>query len=218
MNHASRFRCVLLCIAVAAPLPALAVPITYAITGVGTGTVGTTAFTNAPYLICIATDTTQVTNEGGTILAATATTTITITNLGSGQVTDGTGFVVAQPSSQAAFIRVPGFADLLTMNDPAFQTYPGTTALGPLANLAPANLGQFTNLQTALGPMTLASSGNVTFQATLGPCPSLPGPSAATAIPVPASGPATLGLAALMVSLAGAAMLRRRTAGRRRPG
>lgn len=218
MMFASRFRTSLLCIALAAPVPAIAAPITYAISGVGSGTLGATSFTNAAYQICIAADTTEIQGSGGTLLVV-APTTITITNLGSAVVTEQVGFVVAQPSSQAAFYRVSNGGDLLTMVNPAFQTFALATALGPLTDLTASNLGQFTNLQTSLGAMALPSSGTVTFQATLGPCPSLVGPPSPTAAaPVPATQPAALALIALLTSIAGIAALRRRMSGRGRPG
>lgn len=206
------FRAACLVGVLATAAPAVAVPITYAITGVGTGTVGPTAFTDKAYLICIATDTAQVASEGGTNLVTTTTTNITITDLGSTLVTEAVGFVVAQPSGQAAFLRVAGLADLLTMTDPAFQAYGATSAFGPIANLVPTNLGQFTNLQTSLGAMALTSSGNVTFQATLGPCPPLVAPPAATSVPVPATSGVTLGALAGLLALAAAWVRRRRAA------
>jgi len=57
---------------------------------------------------------------------------------------------------------------LLDVGNAAFATYALATSLGPISGLNASSLHQFTDLASTLGPITLSSSGPVTFQASLG--------------------------------------------------
>lgn len=181
---------------------ALAAPITYTISGAGTGTVGATAFTNAAYTISVVGDTTAIT--GGPVFSNVVTGTMTIAGIGTATISEpirvfnnqtNTAFGVGRPS-----------ADLLDVFDPVFATYALATNLGPIAGLTPQTLGQFTNLASTLGAITMPTSGPVTMQATTS---AVPPPVAST--PVPTLSEYGLLLLALLTGGMAALRLRSRT-------
>jgi hypothetical protein len=144
---------------------ALAVPITYTFSGTGgTGTVGATPFTNAAYTITLTGDTTAVTKTFRFENVTTAT--MKIAGIGTATITEAVGIFDTHGFSALGFARTG--ADLLNVADPAFGTYSLTANLGPISGLTPFALSQFTALASTLGPITMPSSGPVTFQATVG--------------------------------------------------
>jgi len=179
---------------------ALAAPITYTISGTGTGTVGATPFTSAAYTISVVGDTTAIT--GGPTYSNVVTGTMTIAGIGTATISEpirvfnnqtNTAFGVGRPS-----------ADLLDVVDPAFATYALATSLGPISGLTPFALNQFTSLASSLGAITMPTSGPVTFQATTGAAPP---PVASTPVPTLSE----YGLLLLVLLTGTVAMLRLRS-------
>ncbi len=174
------WKSVLLCVAFAAiTAPALAVPITYTFSGSGTGTVGATPFTNAAYTITLVGDTTAVTSCG--LCQNVVTGTMTIAGIGTATITTSLIMFDNQGIAVLGFENSSVFLDQLDVANAAFSSYALATNIGPISGLTATALNQFSGLGSTLGPITMPSSGPVTFQAAIGGAP--PPPVAATGIP-----------------------------------
>jgi hypothetical protein len=181
---------------------AFAAPITYTLSGTGTGTVGATAFTSAAYTISVVGDTTAIT--GGPTFSNVVTGTMTIAGIGTATITEP--IRVFNNQGSAAFgVGRPG-SDLLDVTNPAFATYALATNLGPIPGLTPFALNQFTTLASSLGAITMPTSGPVTFQATTSAVP----PAASTPVPTLSE----YGLLLLALLTGGVAALRLRSRSR----
>jgi len=183
---------------------AFAASITYTFTGTGSGHIGVSVFTNAAYTIQVTGDTAQVTplgdptNQGSVVPSLTAL--ITVAGIGTATVTEPTQWFVSNTYVGTGFSRG---SDLLDVEHPLFATWDLKTPIGPLADLEPFAIGQFTDLSTSLGLMTLSSSSNVTFEATGGE---------ARAELVPTLSETGFLVLALALALLGVALLRQRPA------
>ena len=179
-----------------------AASITYTITGTGSGQVGASTFTNAAYTIQVTADTAQVVplgtpgNLGFEVPSLTAL--ITVAGIGTVTVTEPTRMFVSNTHVGAGFSRI---LDLLDVEHPLFATWDLKTPIGPLADLEPFAIAQFTDLSTSLGLMTLSSSSNVTFEATGGE---------AQAVLVPTLSETGFLVLTLALALLGVALLRQR--------
>jgi len=145
----------------------IAAPITFTFSGNGSGTVNGAPFTDADYTITLIGDTTAITNPSPGFFQLNTTATIDIASIGTATVADLVGIFVNQDTSVLGF-QHQGGSDLLDCDNEAFATYELATPLGPITGLTAHTLNQFTNLASTLGPITLSSSGPVTFQAVLG--------------------------------------------------
>jgi hypothetical protein len=155
---------------------AFAAPITYTLSGTGSGTVGAATFSNAAYTISVVGDTTAIT--GGPTFSNVVTGTMTIAGIGTATITEPIRVFNNQTNSAFGFGRPGG--DLLDVSDPAFATYALATSLGPIPGLTPFALNQFSLLASSLGAITMPTSGPVTFQATTGAAPP---PAVSTPVP-----------------------------------
>jgi hypothetical protein len=90
-----------------------------------------------------------------------------ITGIGTATVADSVWIFDNQQTSGLGIGR-DGPGDLLDVHDAAFATYALATSLGPISGLTATALNQFTDLASTRGPITLSSSGPVTFQASPG--------------------------------------------------
>jgi len=199
-----RCKSVLLTVCVAViSASAFAVPITYTFSGVGTGTVGATPFTNAAYTITLVGDTTAVTSAGQ--FHNVTTTTMTIAGIGTATITDVNNIFDNQGLSTLGFQSLVTFLDLLDVANPAFATYALGTNLGPISGLTATALSQFTGVNSTLGQISMPSSGPVTFQATIGGAP----PPQVVVTPVPTL--SHYGLILLALVTGGMAALRLRS-------
>jgi len=140
--------------------------ITFTFNGTGSGTVDGAPFTNADYTITLIGDTTAITNPSPGTFQLDTTATIVIGGIGTATVTELPGIFVSQNGSVLGF-QCWGGTDVLDLDDAAFATYDLATPLGPISGLHAAALAQFKNVASTLGPITLSSSGPVTFQASL---------------------------------------------------
>jgi hypothetical protein len=143
-----------------------AAPITFTFTGNGSGTVNSTPFTNADYTITLKGDTTAITNSLNVYHLIT-TATMVIAGVGTATITDPVEIYDNPNVSVLGFAREGGYT-LLGLDNAAFATYALSTSLGPIV-ASGISVSQFKNLASTLGPITLSSSGGVTFQALLSP-------------------------------------------------
>jgi hypothetical protein len=139
-------------------------PITYMFTGTGSGTIDTTAFTNARFTIIAQADTANVFNYFADLPAITlSTSSIAIEGVGTGAFTHEKIVFVNQTTSVIGF-GAPGYnavlADYVDINDPVFSTYDLTTPLGPITKAYPMYAGFF-NIPTTLGNLTMGGQSNV---------------------------------------------------------
>jgi len=144
-----------------------AAPITYTFSGTGSGTVNGDPFASADYTITLIGDTTAITKPSNDYFLVATQVTMAITTVGTATVTDSVWIFNGQQASRLGIGR-DGPGNLLDVGNAAFATYALATSLGPISGLNASSLHQFTNLASTLGPITLSSSGPVTFQASLG--------------------------------------------------
>jgi hypothetical protein len=156
----------------AAAAPAGAEPIQYFFSGVGSGTVGNQAFTNAPFTITATADTSavqDVVGQGGNLLHSVATQSrIDIEGIGGGGINLQTRvFSTDQPQPAVGFSRLPHFdgLDLMDLIDPAFAGYRARTAFGPVTDFGPIAINQFRDIPSVIGPITFTGVQFVTFRA-----------------------------------------------------
>jgi hypothetical protein len=161
---------------------ASAVPITYVFTGTATGTLGGieggTSFQGALLTVTATGDTNNVTfdSETGTYNNNTLSTTITIAGVGTMTVTPGEGnydYVFDNQGSQKIGYGVTGLqqgfcCDIIQFVNTAYQTYGLTTSIGPLPFDSDLSIGDWVDVPTSLGALTLTSYTNNTFAATKG--------------------------------------------------
>ena len=147
----------------------VAAPITYFFAGTGSGTIGSTTFTNAPYVIALSGDTNTIdyTYEPYAVWRNVVKGTIQVKGLRKAAFTElvaiatscGAGFGVIGiepvPSAFLAYIfKTQGIPDADCVLGPAALT----TALT-------ASVSAFANVQSIKGPITLTSSSLITYQA-----------------------------------------------------
>jgi hypothetical protein len=207
-NVVRRVRAISACALLLASTFALAAPITYTFTGTGTGTVGATPFTNAAYTITLNADTTNITSFGVTFQNVASSATMTIAGIGTATITPSVGVFDNQGNSTIGFQNFSTFLDQEDGTNAAFATYALSTNIGPISGLVATALGQFVNLPSSLGPITLSASNPFTFQAALGGAPPPP-PPVATSVPT-LSEYSLLLLALLMALFAGLRLSRQR--------
>lgn len=152
------------------PLAAIAAPITYLYSGVATGLLGGTAFQQIHFEISAQGDTANIGNWCCSPLQNThATASITLTGIGtfgfSGATHTWTG------ADQLGFGNNL-LENYLTLELPEFVGYGLDTALGPVVDANATTHGQFVDVTTSGGLLTLRTlDGPVTFQAITGTVP-----------------------------------------------
>jgi hypothetical protein len=173
-------------------------PMVYTFSGTGTGTLGAAPFTGAHFLITASADTRDFSQLGGgvsQILVQSAS--VQVSGFANGQFGVGLRlfqgpFYSSPPGSigdATVGLSLATGPDLMDLFSHAFASYDLRNPLGPVvATPDYQSRLSFNNISTTIGPMTLTSSLNVTFTATVVPEPS--------GIVILVAGVAVLGLAA----------------------
>jgi len=175
-------------------MPARAVPITYIFAGVAAGTLGGTSFSGILTLTATG-DTTDVTLSGSTYRNDNVATVIDIPGLGSVSVTGPDYMFDNQGATKIGYgvTGIPNCCDIIQQVDPIFATYDLTTAQSLLPFGPDLSVGDWVDVPTSGGLLTLTRFDFNTFEAVLG------------AVPVPETG----GLAIFSCGLLGLVFSRR---------
>jgi hypothetical protein len=180
-----------------------AVPITYTETTTGTGTLGSTAFTDSAVTVSFAGDTSGVvTLAPGVLLNPAGIASVTVAGLGTATFVGSGVATVDDQTLEGAGIGSEGGGPpstgqggppplILGTDAPAFATYDLVSAVGPITG--PATIDPGAAFPTTSGALVLTAAGNATFTASL----------AGSAVPEPGS------FAVLGASLVGLACWRR---------
>ena len=164
-------------LAVAAANAAICGPIIFSFSGLATGTLGGTAFTNAPFTLTSGADTSQVMLVGTTYQVLVASSTINIAGLAPALILGPTFWGDPQGSGDIIFSDSPimiGTGLLgITVLSMGLETYNLQSSIGPL--LAPVDFESsifmnFKNIATNQGPLSLVSSAEF-FTASTPPTP-----------------------------------------------
>ena len=156
----------------ACTIPAKAVPITYTVTGIGTGCFssvcpGDINFTDALITITAVGDTDHVILFNGVWVNSNIPISITVDGIGTGHET-GFAFVDLTLPAAAGGIAGTSSAILGTISDSDFSSYDLKTAIGPITGF-----GGFSAIvqSTDFGEFLLQSVGQTTFTATINATP-----------------------------------------------
>jgi hypothetical protein len=148
-------------------LPVLATPITFTFAGIGSGSLGSTSFTDAEFKITALADTDDVSVAAGSrrvhrVFNATAL--VSISGVGDAEFTMPT-ISVANQNTPAVGFSDPGqdLAILFANLNPAFATYNLRTAMGPTPGVPTINDGEV--FATTLGEFVLDEVSTVSFEA-----------------------------------------------------
>jgi hypothetical protein len=159
----------MLVISVATTATAIAAPLTILFTGSGDGVVGTTAFTDAAYTVELTTADTstwdRINPDVSQIPVTTAT--VNIAGVGTAVIQVPTQIFINSSTRFAGWSLVAGL-DLMDVINDSFQTWEGTTSLGPFTDVSVEALSQFRDISSSLGDLSLVSSSPVTWQAITG--------------------------------------------------
>lgn len=154
--------------------PATAVPITYFYEGIGSGTLGNTAFTDANFLITASADTANITiwplaTDGpqNTHLA----TSIHIAGLGTHSINTPSHSWMSGSNNGAGGLGENLSVNWITLSQPALVGYGLNTNIGPIVENNPVNVSQFHDVNSSGGLLTFSSITTVTFTARLIPEP-----------------------------------------------
>jgi len=144
-------------------------PINYTFTGTATGSVDTTAFSNADVTITISADTQDVVFDGYSFYSVTPLSAeIAIAGIGSGTMA-GQIVLFNQQALNYSFAGVQqDMMDVVTVEGLELDTYDLKTAFVPLSN-GYLSIGGSMNIPTTMGTVVFNNSGTFTFQAELQP-------------------------------------------------
>jgi len=151
-------------------------PITYVFTGTASGTLNSSPFSNKLLTVTATGDTNNVTfdSETGTYRNGTLKTTITIAGIGTMNVTPSEGnndYVFdRQPDNKIGYgvMGITNCCDIIQLVNTAYQTYALKTSIGPLPSTSDPSTGDWVNVPTSMGPLTVSSYTGNTFTATAG--------------------------------------------------
>ncbi|MEO6982343.1 MAG: PEP-CTERM sorting domain-containing protein [Edaphobacter sp.] len=159
------FHLLALAAVIAAPVALHATPITYIETFTGSGSLGSTSFTDQLITLTGVGDTDNVVNQGGNLFTNIVPATLDIAGGLGGTFTDEMQFI-----SRHTPLPLGGLADNTTdaavmfgINS-AFATYDLTTEIGPFTGGRLYNSGA--SFGTTSGAFTIVTAGDPTFQAT----------------------------------------------------
>jgi hypothetical protein len=157
-----------------------AASIVYTFSGIGSGSIGGSDFTDAAFTIQVLADTTGVhltTGSFPVLAVEDISSTLAIQGFQTATFTEGERVFVSQSGQILGFGRsefrseFPG-RDLLDIMSPTFATYDLRRAFGPLAAGNPSAVWQNLVEGTTLGGVTFYAAKSITFTASLVPEPS----------------------------------------------
>jgi hypothetical protein len=146
--------------------------ITYTFDATGSGSLGDVAFANAAFTITVTADTSTIVNCGGDVFSVDSLSAdISITGFDDATILTPTRLFDNNGASVLGFSQATcGGGDYLDIRNDAFATYNLATAIGPIFDPSPFAVGQFQNVLTTGGILTVSSAQDVTFNAvTLSP-------------------------------------------------
>jgi hypothetical protein len=144
---------------------AFAVPITYSFQGVGSGSLGGTAFTDQNISFELFADTDGV-YDGPSIWHNDITSSaINVTGFSTASFTTAGLRMFMNDSNDALGFQDSAHYDLLDIQDPILDGYDLTTAIGVVHEPNPSAYYQFVDVSTTLGNMTLSNVTWVDFEA-----------------------------------------------------
>jgi hypothetical protein len=153
-------------ICIVAGNPAQATPITFSFTGVGSGNLETTVFTDAAFEVLISADTDDmyISPQGNPCIDAPSGT-IDISGVGIGTFVEPLYVFDNQTTNAVGFGNRTEY-DLidLCVIGVGLDTYDLTTPFGPITDLDPF-FGQFVNVELSIGALTFTSMSSATFTA-----------------------------------------------------
>lgn len=177
-----------------APGRAEAAPITYTETTTASGSLGTTAFTDAGIVLSFVGDTAGVVGAApGVFINPVGTVSVAVAGVGAGVfdaggqasiVFQGPGAVAIGANSRDPDVDQNGQTYILATDGPVFATYDLSGPIGPV--VGPAVLSPGLAFSTSAGDFVLTSAGDVTYTATVGTATASVA-AGATAVPEPAS-------------------------------
>ena len=146
--------------------------ITYTFDATGSGSLGGVAFANAAFTITVTADTLAIINCGGNVFSVDSLSAdISITGFDTATILTSTRLFDNNGASVLGFSQgsCAGF-DYLDISNAAFGTYNLATTIGPIFDPSPFAVGQFHDVPTTGGILTVSSAQDVTFNAvTLSP-------------------------------------------------
>lgn len=171
MNPSSLLRALALGAACLAAQPAAAVPITYSIAGLGSGHLGSQAFSDAAFVFTGLGDTdTLVPIGGGVWVNPLLSLQVKVSGHGSAQGLHAVDFFVNGSSASLGFLD-EFVGDLIDVLGPGIADFDGVSALGPVA----VDLDYLAPFSTTAGEFLLDRGSSLIFTAQLGPA-SVPAP------------------------------------------
>jgi hypothetical protein len=158
---------------------ACAAPITYLYSGIGTGQIGSTAFSSTGFTITAFADTSNITPWGPAVGGPQnthLTTTIDIANIGSYSITTPShSWMSGDPIGEGSGgIGANLSFNWISLDDYALSGYGLNTSIGPVLEESSERFDGFKNVLTSGGILTFTSISTVTFAAVLAPEPSTP--------------------------------------------
>lgn len=149
--------------------------INYIFTGTVSGIVGTTSFSGAQLTLTAVADTASLAAIGSGFNVDPTTATLDISGVGTMTVT-GPDYVFVNHGDKKVGYGVSGIpvcCDIIQVADPAFATYNLDTATALFTNPANLSIGDWVDVPTSSGLLTLRTYADSTFQATV---PEVPEP------------------------------------------
>ena len=172
MKPSSLLRVLALGAASLAAQPAAAEPITYRISGVGSGQLGSLAFRDASFSVTGLADTDALAPIGGGVwVNPLQSLQVAVSGFGAAQGLHASDFFVNGGSAGVGFLDEL-LGDILDVLGAGLVGYDGAHVLGPL----PVDLDYLAPFETTAGEFLLDRGSNLTFTAQLGPL-TVPAPS-----------------------------------------
>ena len=138
----------------------------YQFEGIGTGSLDTTSFDNAPFFLQVFVDTDDIFAPSGTVIRVEAIlSTISIDGIGSLDFTVSTSIARNNTFDSIVFADHLNDSALLIVENPVLDSYDLSAPFGPVFDPFATVADQFTDIPTTGGDLSFASIVDVTFNA-----------------------------------------------------